>query len=339
MRYLCRSIILLILVGCSHYGSIGLKNHRFETQPKKIIWLHFPGLSEEHISLLKFFYENSLIKTSFEKALCFGQLWQYNIYKLRPRHNDGFLSQVLGTQNIKGECGDYKGKPIWDYLSESGYDTGILERVVEEEHSLERSKFCKEDNFLRHAILWKMKKTKSANFFHAKKKINFRMGEVYYDESCKGKNCYHSLLHNVKSMIEQGHFKDKSKYLFIIRDDSLYQNFFVKNLDKSKDHLLEVERIFDYLLELQKNEPNMLVLLTSSESIPIELPKRGEGWRELNRNKNNLIYKNSSLFSPVWAIGARAENYCGLYEEAEIFHRTLYNIRNKTFQIFGIQIM
>ena len=338
MKYLYFLFCLLGCLGCTYYGSINLKKHKFAEQPQKIIWLHFSGLDEEHISLLKFFHKNTSLRTSFENASCFGKVWRYNLYQLRPNYYSSFLSQALGTQNITQTCKDYNLKPMWSYLSDYGYDAGILEKVENSQQSLAHSKVCKKKDFLKETVLWEMQLKNGPYSFHAQEAANFTPGKIYYDKSCHKSGCYNSLLTNARAMFN-GYFKGKQNFIFIVRDDTLSRYFSQKDLTKIKGQLLEVEKVFEYFLKLQKQYPDMLVLLTTSESLPIELPRRGEEWRDLVKGKDHLIYHKFSLLSPVWALGVRAENYCGLYEEAEILRRTLNNFTKERLHIFGIPVM
>ena len=154
MKYLYFLICLLNCLGCTYYGSINLKKHEFAKRPRKIIWLHFSGLDEEHISLLKFFYKSTKRKTSFENASCFGKIWRYNLYQLRPDHYSSFLSQALGTQNITQTCKDYDVRPMWGHLSDHGYQAGILEKVANPKQSVAHSKVCNKVGFFkRHSAL------------------------------------------------------------------------------------------------------------------------------------------------------------------------------------------
>ena len=337
MKYLGSFFVLLGSLSCSHYGSINLKKHEFAKQPNRIIWLHFSGLNEEHISLLKFFHKNTMRKTSFESASCFGKMWGYNLYQLRPKHHSGFLSQALGTQNIKQTCQDYDARPIWSYLADYGYQSGILEKTSYPKYSLAQASVCKKDDFLKETVLWRMQRGDS-DLFHAQEEVKFNAGKIYYDKSCHRDGCYNSLLTNIRAIME-GHFKRESRFIFTIKDDGLYQYLTQKNMNEVKNYLLEIERVFEYFIAQQKNDPKMLVLMTTSESLPVEMPRRGRGWKEIARGKDNLIYRRNSLLSPVWALGVRAENFCGLYEEAEILHRTLNNSTKKKLYLFGIPIM
>ena len=229
---------------------------------------------------------------------------------------------------------------MWSYLAERGYQTGILEKVENPKYSLIHSRACHEKNFLKDTILWRMQPGKGGNTFHAEERTTrFDLGKVYNDKSCHKDGCYNNLLTNIRAIMEKGHFKGLSRFAFIVRDNSLSQYLIQKKLDKVKSYLLEIERVFEYFVTLQKNNSDMLVFLSTSESLPIELPKRGKGWRNLAQGKNNLIYRRPSLLSPVWAIGVRAENYCGIYEEAEILRRTLNNFTPQRMHILNVPVM
>ena len=339
LKYFSRLLFILNFLGCSYYGSINLKKYKLSETPQKIIWLHVPGFDEQHISLLKFFYESAKKKTSFEQAACFGKTWSYNLYSLRPNHHNSFLSQISGSQNISGECSDYDMKPIWSYFFEMGHDIGVLEKLSMNKDSLAGSVKCSKENFLKEIVLFKMKKNRGENFFHAEEIKEFKRGKVYYDKSCQKEKCYNSLFVNIKSMLEKNYFKDKEKFFFLIRDDTFYNGLVQKDFKKIKNYLFEIDKIFNYLISLQEEDPTLLVFLSSSESIPIELPPQGLKWKDISDGKNRLIYHRSSLLSPIWAIGPRAENYCGIYEEADIMRRTLRTFDKKNLHIFDIPII
>ena len=66
---------------------------------------------------------------------------------------------------------------------------------------------------------------------------------------------------------------------------------------------------------------------------------KGKGWGSFIAGKNNLIYKRSSVISPLWVKGPRAENYCGMYEEAEFLQRTMQNFTKKRLEVLGLPVM
>lgn len=108
-----RIFSFLLLVGCAQVTSLNLQKHQFGKLPVKIVWLQVAGLSEEHLAMLKYSYPTVDVKTSFEKSLCVGKAWSYNLYDIRPEPADGFLSQMTGKKNVKGTCEDYELRPIW----------------------------------------------------------------------------------------------------------------------------------------------------------------------------------------------------------------------------------
>ena len=75
----------------------------------------------------------------------------------------------------------------------------------------------------------------------------------------------------------------------------------------------------------------MLVMVTGAESLPIEFPIQGKEWAAFDKTGKNVIYKNPSLMSPVLARGAMAENFCGIFDEAEMLKRTIYKPERKQF--------
>ena len=66
---------------------------------------------------------------------------------------------------------------------------------------------------------------------------------------------------------------------------------------------------------------DMLLLVTSAKSKGLEFPREGQSWNAFEREGVSLGYKNSRLISPVFAVGARAENFCGIYEQPDVFAR------------------
>ncbi|MCY4644331.1 MAG: hypothetical protein OXB88_06890 [Bacteriovoracales bacterium] len=213
-----------------------------------------------------------------------------------------------------------------------------MEKISRPKASLIHSTECKKESFLKDVVLWRMWPKKGHHFFHAQESGFFEEGKTYYDKSCQKKGCFNSLLINIRAIME-GHFKGKQKFAFIIRDDTLARYLVRKKMNKIKSYLLEIEKMFEYFVNLEKEHSDMLVLLTTSEPRPLELPTRGRQWRDFVRGKDRLIYRKSSVLSPVWALGAGAENYCGLYEEAEVLNRTLNNFTKKRLHFFGIPIM
>jgi hypothetical protein len=72
-------------------------------------------------------------------------------------------------------------------------------------------------------------------------------------------------------------------------------------------------------------------MVTGAESLPLEFPLQGKEWAEFEKTGKNVIYKNTSLMSPVLARGPMAENFCGIFDEAEMLKRTIYKPEAKKF--------
>ncbi len=334
------SLCLIFIFGCTHYGSINKKVHRFTENPGKIIWYHVPGLHEEHISLLKYFYRDSNILTSFEKSTCMGKLWRYNLYSIRPTYNQSFLSQIMGTKNISNSCDAFSFQPVWSYLSKNDYKTGFLEGSTTGASKNIDTRKCGETAFSNEVVWWKMEQAPSAGSqrFHIQEDTNFEKGKIYYDKSCNGETCFNNLFTNLKGIL-RNFFAESGDYLFVIKDNSLIESLKKKDLVGLKAGILNVESILDHLYKLQAKEPEMLVLLTTSEPVPVELPQGSKEWKDFINAKSNLLYKKSSVLGSVWAKGVRSENFCGLYEEAEVLQRVMNNYTEKRLEVFGIPMM
>lgn len=97
----------------------------------------------------------------------------------------------------------------------------------------------------------------------------------------------------------------------------------------AKESLLEIDRIVGSLPVDRAAE--MLVIVTGAESLPLEFPQQGKEWAEFEKTGKNVIYKNTSLMSPVLARGAMAENFCGIFDESETLKRVIYKPEGKQF--------
>ena len=55
----------------------------------------------------------------------------------------------------------------------------------------------------------------------------------------------------------------------------------------------------------------------------MDMPDAGKGWYEFEKLGTGAHVKRSKLTNLVMASGARAENFCGFYEDANVFERIL----------------
>ncbi len=319
-KYLIYSFILLFS-SCARITSLNLKKHQYGTQPRKIIWIQIAGLDDQISSLFKF--ENQKSEMAFENFTCYGRAWGYNLFKLRPDSFDAFHSEITGKKNVKGNCEDFDQKPIWHFLSESGYSTSILENPIKSSNSLLKAKTCKKEGFLQNATVFTMQKTDTdASYFHSHGEFKENSSGVFYDRSCQKNKCFSQWEDNSISIFEN-YFIKKNKYLFLIRDFSFEQNLENNNVSKLYEKLNSLNKLILYFQNRQKTDPEMLVMVTSGSPIGVDLPSAGKAWRDMISTNQSLIYKNRLVNSPVFVLGARSENFCGSYEQSEMLIRLL----------------
>lgn len=328
--------LLLFTLSCTKVQTVNLKEHSFGRSPETIIWLQIAGLQEEHFAMLRFNLQNSNKVTSFEKATCLGKAWSYNLYDLRPEVRNSFLSQVVGSNNIKSSCEDFKRAPFWKVSDEKSFSVGVFEIGVSEEDSLARSKSCNErEDFWNHPTYWVMRPQRpSTKTFHYQEKIGIEEGDVYYDKSCKGRICFASPLVNIKKVWDR--FSTKSgKKIFIIRDQTYLNALIKKDIGAAREMLDELEKIHFWFYENFKSRTNTLLLVTSSNPREFEFPKEGKEWAEFEKTGRHIVFRNSNLLSPVFASGASSENFCGVFNENEIGPRVFWKPERKKFDIFN----
>ena len=151
---------------------------------------------------------------------------------------------------------------------------------------------------------------------------------MYYDRSCQKGICYSSLSNNFKT-IWTSLVKEHRKTFFVVRDFNFQNGLKRKDLSFAKESLLEIDRIVAMLAGQKTGET--LIVISGAESLPIEFPRQGKEWSDFEKSEKNIIYRNSTLMSPVLARGAMAENFCGIFEESEMLKRIIYKPEAKKF--------
>ncbi len=96
--------IILLVISCSRVQTLNMREHKYSKSPDKIIWLQIAGFSDELLPLLKFNNLNADISLFADRADCIGKMWNYNLFNLRPKASDSFLSQMYGIKNVKNDC-------------------------------------------------------------------------------------------------------------------------------------------------------------------------------------------------------------------------------------------
>ena len=315
--------LFFLFIGCAQVTSLNLKKHQFGQIPTKIVWIQIAGLSEEHLALLKYSYPSTQIKTNFESALCMGKTWEYNLFKLRPSSEDGFMSQLTGKKNITGSCEDYKLKPVWSYLKVRNSKVGIFETSTLKKQSLLNHKTCKDSqDYLDDTYFWKMtpRIPKKANYFHVGENTQFKTDRVYYDRSCKTGQCYSTLSGNIEKTFSQFARNNKS-YLYLVRDFEFLNSLKKNNVKKAKSVLIQLNKVIGNFSALAQKSNDFMLLVTSSESFNVTFPRQGNQWASFEKKGKFLKNDKSQLISPLFVYGARSENFCGIYDQSEIISR------------------
>ncbi|MDA8794035.1 hypothetical protein N9N67_12370, partial [Bacteriovoracaceae bacterium] len=313
------------IFSCTQVSTIGMRRHQFGSTPTRIVWLQVAGFEEELLSLLKFSGGSSEYKTGLERFTCYGKIWEYNLFDLRPDAKVSFLSQLTGSKNLKNECNDYDRKPVWNYLASSRYKVGYFEYGVSEKDSLSSDLSCvdKSKEFRKGVTVWKMKQSpanKKVKLFHQSNQDSYQVGKTYYDRSCNTGECFSLFSDNVISTYEL-YNKNVSNSLFVIRDHSLLNSLRSKNINQIKNNLREIDKIINYFLGKTDKLGDLLLLVTSASPLGVDLPKTGVQWEELESKGMFFDIKSTRLTSSIFATGARSENFCGYYEQADILTR------------------
>lgn len=315
---------LFFIMGCSQRQPLGTKDHVFGRKGKHIVWLQVAGLEQEHLSLLKFDKETAAAKIAFEKMECVGSKWSFNLFDIRPDSHKGFISQILGSSNIKGECRDFDRKSVWDYFAEQGYTIGLFEDQSVSNNSLINFMNCSGDfRPLRNAYVWSQSQAKAGELnFHYQEGTGLSAPGVYYDKSCQSSDCFVPMKTNVKKIWEEFSTRN-SKTFFTLRTFALEKALKSKNLNNAKESLKDLDELVDFFISKSERK-SILLVVSSSGSLGIELPDSGFHWAAYLKRGRNVNYKKIRTQSPIWSYGEGSENFCGLYEEQEVLTRFLW---------------
>lgn len=316
-------IPFIFLLGCAQITSLNLQKHQFGVLPLRIVWFQVAGLEEEHVSMIRF-REPSEKRTSFEESVCFGKSWSYNLYNLRPGARNGFLSQINGKKNINGTCDDVSQRPIWSYLSESSYKTGVIEIGAGKDTSLLSLTDCGETGltFLSNLYLWQRQMAPSgAATWHATD-VPLEQNKIFYDRSCGPRGCSSTIVEDVRAVYDRLE-RSERRHVLIVRDFSYLAALEKKDFILARQILADLERAYGTFLKEAKDSSDMLLLLTTADSRFIEFPNQGEAWYEFEKTGAKAEAKRTELMNMVLATGARAENFCGVYDDSDIFERIL----------------
>jgi hypothetical protein len=152
-----------------------------------------------------------------------------------------------------------------------------------------------------------------------------------YDRTCNETSCGSSITEDMIAIYSK--FKKiSSKHLFLIRDFSYYRELDKKNFAKAREILVDIEKAYAEALKLTESS-DYLVLLTTGDSRFIDMPDQGKGFYEFNKNNKNISVKRTKLTNLVLASGARAENFCGIYDDSDVFDRILSGSKQQGLEL------
>lgn len=321
----------LFLIGCAQVTSLNLTKHQFGIQPRKVVWIQIAGLSKEHVALLKYDYQSENKQTSFEKFLCYGNTWQYNLYDIRPNYRASAISQLSGKANVKNECADYNNKPIWSYLSEQGYKAGLFNTG----EKAPQKQFCKEkENFYDGLTTWTMnrKTGKDVKYFHLEKEETYDKGTSYFDTSCLTGKCFNSVSKNIVATFER-FTKNSKRMLYVVQDSNYLNAIKTQDFAAAKKILSELDLSIRYFQNYVSKNKDTLLLVTTAQSYDIDFPEQGIEWDKFIKNGSIIKTQESELLSDVFASGARSENFCGMYNQSDLLKRIFSGAKQQGLEL------
>lgn len=312
-------ISLLFLIACSSGEHLNRYDHSFGVKPTRVIWLQVPGLSLEHLSVLKFYSSDLRDKTEFEKFHCLGKMWNYHTSDLRPNTDKSLMSQLTGQLSIEGNCNDYQLTPVWKIEDKIRYKVGFFS-----DQNLASSCQKEANDFFGSATRWYMGKKGSVkgDFFNADETSSFNDGEVYFDRSCQGDKCYRDFDDNIKNTFSR-FISGKNFYFYIAQIRELETLIKNKRVDKIHDFLVKLEGLITYLKSKTSQRSDATILLSSANVKGIEFPRQGRNWKNELSSRKDVYYRRAQTQSPVLAYGARAESFCGMFHQSELPLRLL----------------
>lgn len=152
----------------------------------------------------------------------------------------------------------------------------------------------------------------------AKENYKLRLREVGVSPNESLQESWRACDQSLPFMSEQRALQDSvaTKEFVLIRDYE-YLHFLQKNqLKKAQIKLEEVDQLIKSFL----GKKNQLILVTSARPYQFQFPSQGSDWKNFEKKTKT---KNISLMAPVFAFGARAENFCGLYHDSSVLEKIL----------------
>jgi hypothetical protein len=318
-------LLLLLVASCAQVTSLNLRRHEFGRQPSKVVWFQVAGLDAEHLALLRFGGNSIESRTEMEGALCAGRAWSFNLYDLRPAAAASFLAQTTGKKDVRGSCEDWSLRPLWSYLAPYNYKTGVLEIGAPEASSWSSTACGKPAaNFRGQSTLWVMGPKAPAGSvpYLPSEQQDFEAGKVYWDRSCGPIGCGTNL-GSVLSALYPPFAKNTKRHVLVVRDHSYARALEARDYRAATEILREIDKSVGLFMRAAETGDDMLVLVSGAAAVDLDFPAAGKEWQQFMLKGTHMAARHTELSSPVFAHGARAENFCGVYEESQIFDRIL----------------
>ena len=300
------------------------------------MWFQIAGLDAEHLAMLRYGLPNVENKTELENAVCIGNAWSFNLYHLRPPAPLSFLSQVTGKKDVNGSCEDWNHRPVWNFFAQSSYASGMIEIDGRANETVVAARDCGDNgkNFLGKTTFWLMHASAPANTtpYLPIEEQRFEPGQVYWDRSCNSRGCGSSLS-TVLSSLYAPFAKQSPKHVFIIRDYSYLHALERKDLVMAREILRELDRSISPFMKVAEGGDDLLVVVTGGAALDLDMPQEGKEWQQFEKSGASVIARKGKLSVPVFAQGARAENFCGIYEESQIFERILSGSKQQGLEL------
>ena len=317
-----------------HSSSINLMKKKFNTYPAKVIWIQLAGLDDEQIAQLSL-KEGETKKNSFEAFSCFGTHWEFNLTELYPSSEKIMHSMLTGNPNVVGNCNDFTAAPFWSYYTEkNAARTVVIEKQALIDQSLLKVKQCPNANPSWNSdYLIKLDNIGSELYpnskFNVLQKNRFKEKGIYFDSSCNQEKCNTSLLTSVSYLVDEI-VRYEKRYTLVIKDFSAENFFKNKKFADWEKWLNEWNQVISYLQNSLMTDDTLL-LVSGVAPIPIQFPAMGVDMKKWIKQYSGLQVKPRSLFGKTWAMGARAENFCGLYRTEDLVSRLFWYEKEKSF--------
>lgn len=328
--------LLSVLVGCAQVTSLNMRRHQFGRYPAKIVWFQVAGLAHEHLAMLRFGLPTLGDRTSFEQSTCTAQAWSFSLTELRPHVAASMLAQSTGKKDQKKTCEDMRHRPIWNYLEGNGFKSGIIEIGALDDESLLAAKTCGKagKEFFGDAVFWSMAPAKpaGASEYLPQRPQEFKAERHYWDASCGPKGCGSSLQTAVSSLYGQ-FARNADRHVLIVRDFSYRHALRRSDFTAAREILREIERTVAAFYQAAESRSDVLVVVSGAASQELDFPAQGRDWQSFDLKGTGVQSRLSDLLVPVYAHGARAENFCGFYEENQIFERVLSGPRQQGLEL------